>query len=48
MSPFSLTDPAKIIGRDSKDPTYKFALLRGWPAKNSSRKKNMATTANVP
>jgi hypothetical protein len=29
MTPFSLTDLAKIIERDSKDSTYKFALLRG-------------------
>ena len=29
MSTFTLTDLAKIIERDSKDPTYKFALLRG-------------------
>ena len=27
--PFTLTDLAKIIERDSKDSTYKFALLRG-------------------
>jgi hypothetical protein len=29
MSSFSITDLAKIIERDSKDATYKFALLRG-------------------
>ena len=29
MSEFSITDLAKIIERDSKDATYKFALLRG-------------------
>ncbi|MEX2427827.1 MAG: hypothetical protein WD577_06225 [Bacteroidales bacterium] len=29
MSRFTLTDLAKIIEHDSKDPTYKFALLRG-------------------
>jgi hypothetical protein len=29
MSPFSIKDLAKIIERDSKDATYKFALLRG-------------------
>jgi hypothetical protein len=28
MTQFSLTDLAKIIERDSKDSTYKFALLR--------------------
>ena len=29
MTPYTLTDLAKIIERDSKDSTYKFALLRG-------------------
>lgn len=29
MDSFSITDLAKIIERDSKDATYKFALLRG-------------------
>ena len=29
MTAFSLTDLARIIERDSKDSTYKFALLRG-------------------
>lgn len=29
MTSFSITDLAKIIERDSKDATYKFALLRG-------------------
>jgi hypothetical protein len=29
FDPFSLINLAKIIERDSKDPTYKFALLRG-------------------
>ena len=29
MNSFSIKDLAKIIERDSKDATYKFALLRG-------------------
>jgi hypothetical protein len=29
MSQFSIKDLAKIIERDSKDATYKYALLRG-------------------